>query len=82
LNFSQITDRKKSIEKNLKKFRIKNKLRKLSESSAEGKDIDTAVFKNLQMVLRTLEQEKCKGAILRSKAKWAVESDKCTKLRS
>lgn len=78
-NFSQIYSQKRAKEKKAEFYLLQNKIRKLSQRIAEGEIIDTAKFESLQMELKLLEQEKCKGAILRSKAYWAVESDRNTK---
>ncbi|CAC5416381.1 unnamed protein product [Mytilus coruscus] len=47
--------------------------------SANGNDIDIAKLESLRLELSQYELEKCRGAVLRSKAVWAVESDKNTK---
>ncbi|CAC5423428.1 unnamed protein product [Mytilus coruscus] len=44
-----------------------------------GVDIDVAKLESLKLELSAYELDKCRGAVLRSKAIWAVESDKNTK---
>ncbi|XP_071145378.1 uncharacterized protein [Mytilus edulis] len=56
-----------------------SKLQRISERIANGEMVDLAYYENLKMELSALEEERCKGAILRSKAYWATESDKFTK---
>lgn len=51
----------------------------LSERIANGEKIDIERYEALKSELSEFEIEKCRGAILRSKAQWANESDKCTK---
>ncbi|CAC5360930.1 unnamed protein product [Mytilus coruscus] len=46
---------------------------------ADGTGIDVTKLENLKLELNNYELEKCKGAVLRSKAIWASESDKNTK---
>ncbi|VDI83660.1 Hypothetical predicted protein [Mytilus galloprovincialis] len=58
---------------------ILSRLQRISERIANGEIVDLAYYENLKMELSALEEERCKGAILRSKAYWATESDKCTK---
>lgn len=51
----------------------------MSERIADGESINIENFEKLKTDLSEFENEKCRGAILRSKAQWANESDKCTK---
>ncbi|CAC5416606.1 unnamed protein product [Mytilus coruscus] len=46
---------------------------------AEGDNVNIEQYENLKLELNVLEEEKCKCAILRSRAYWATENDKCTK---
>ena len=77
--FSQIFGKDLQKKKNLEYYKIQNKLQQISEKIATGEDVDISKYENLKLELSELEEEKCKGAILRSKAFWATESDKCTK---
>jgi hypothetical protein len=43
---------------------------------ADGVNIDITKLENLKLELKNYELEKCKGAVLRSKAIWATEGDK------
>lgn len=54
-------------------------MQRFSQSIADGNCIDIEKYENLKTDLCEYENEKCTGAILRSKAQWANESDKCTK---
>lgn len=77
--FSQVFGKRIFKEKHSKFFSIQSRLQRISERIANGEIVDLAYYENLKMELSALEEERCKGAILRSKAYWATESDKCTK---
>ncbi|VDI42306.1 Hypothetical predicted protein [Mytilus galloprovincialis] len=77
--FSQVFGKRIQKEKNAEYFLLQNKLKRISERIALGEVIDVAQYENLKLDLSVYEEQKCKGAILRSKAFWATESDKCTK---
>ena len=51
----------------------------MSQSIADGNSIDIAKYEQLRTELYEYETEKCRDAILRSKAQRGNESDKCTK---
>ena len=74
-NYSQtrVKERKREY------YRIQNSIQRLSQNIADGNRIDIAKYEQLRTELYEYESEKCRGAILRSKAQWANESDKCTK---
>ena len=69
---------RKEIEKY---FNLQNKIRNISQKIAEGKSdyVDLSYFEHLKNELSTYEQKKCRGANFRSKAYWAIDSDKSTK---
>lgn len=75
---SQIYGREKQKEKNKEYFKLQNKIQELSIKSANGFPIDSIKYLELKSDLEVLEKYKCQGAILRSKAQWALESDKNT----
>lgn len=54
---------------------LNNELRKAAESNGK-KEIEKIIM--LQDQLKIIEEEKCKGASIRSKAKYAVEGERCT----
>ncbi|CAC5380623.1 unnamed protein product [Mytilus coruscus] len=60
-------------------FRLEKQINTLCEKAANGNDIDIAKLESLRLELSQYELEKCRGAVLRSKAVWAVESDRNTK---
>ncbi|CAC5415428.1 unnamed protein product [Mytilus coruscus] len=66
---------KKTRRKTLK---AKNKIQELSVKSANGIQINSEQFLELKTQLEDIETYKCKGAILRSKSQWAIESDRNT----
>ncbi|CAC5361469.1 unnamed protein product [Mytilus coruscus] len=55
-----------------------NKIQELSVKSANGIQINSEHFLELKTQLEDIETYKCKGAILRSKSQWALESDRNT----
>jgi len=73
--YSQLYSKKRSNEKNKKYNIVQNKLQNIQKQAI----IDVLKYESLKKELEDIELEKCKGAILRSKAFWAVESDKNTK---
>ena len=77
--FSQVFSKRIAKEKNSEYYCLQNKIQKLSQRIGNGENINIAQYESLKLELSILEEEKCKGAILRSKAYWATESDKCTK---
>jgi len=70
-------------QRNRKKYEKYNRLQRqfqnISESIAIGNIKDTRKYEELKQQLSELEYEQCQGAILRSKAIWATESDKNTR---
>ncbi|VDH98260.1 Hypothetical predicted protein [Mytilus galloprovincialis] len=77
--YSQIFSSKMAKENRRDFYRLERQINFLCEKAACGVDIDVAKLESLKLELSAYELEKCRGAVLRSKAIWAVESDKCTK---
>ncbi|CAG2201188.1 unnamed protein product [Mytilus edulis] len=77
--YSQIFSSKMAKENRRDFYRLERQINFLCEKAACGVDVDVAKLENLKLELSAYELEKCRGAVLRSKAIWAVESDKCTK---
>ena len=75
---SQIYGKEKQNERNREYFKIQNKLQEMSIKSANGFPIDNIKYLEMKNDLENLEKYKCQGAILRSKAQWALESDRNT----
>lgn len=67
----------KSHERNRDFFNIQRKLETEYRKPDRQQNID--LIRELQLELSNIERHQCRGAIIRSKAFWAVESDKCTK---
>ncbi|MGL5245458.1 MAG: endonuclease/exonuclease/phosphatase family protein, partial [Sarcina sp.] len=61
--------------KNAREQGIRDSLRK----ETKEKEIDVQKIIELEEKLKKIEEEKCQGARLRSKAKYTVEGEKCTK---
>lgn len=77
--FSQVLSSRLAKESRQEYYRLQNQINIFCDRTARGIDVDVAKFESLKLELSDYENEKCKGAILRSKAVWAVESDKNTK---
>ena len=77
--FSQIFSGKMAKDKRKNFYDLQNKIQRLCAVQANGGNINLEVLENLKLELSNYELEKCKGAILRSKAIWATEGDKNTK---
>ena len=75
---SQIYGKEKQKERNREYFKIQNKLQEMSIKSANGFLIDNIKKLEMKKELKNLEKYRCQGAILRSKAQWALESDRNT----
>jgi exonuclease III len=76
---SQAYGYRRNRSRNKEFYRIHNQLERYSRLIAEGKTVDMNKYEELRVELQEIEVEKCKGAILRAKAHWAIESDKNTK---
>ena len=76
---SQIFSKNLAKEKRKEFYYIQNKIQRLCAMHADGVNIDITKLENLKLELKNYELEKCKGAVLRSKAIWATEGDKNTK---
>ncbi|CAC5382027.1 unnamed protein product [Mytilus coruscus] len=77
--YSQIFSSKMAKENRRDFYRLERQINILCEKVACGVDIDVAKLEGLKLELSAFELDKCRGAVLRSKAIWAVESDKHTK---
>ncbi|CAC5423448.1 unnamed protein product [Mytilus coruscus] len=77
--YSQVFSSDLVKEKKKEFFYIQNKIQRLCALQASGIDIDVTRLEILKLDLGKYELEKCKGAILRSKATWVTEGDKNTK---
>jgi len=58
---------------------IQKQITKFHDAANSQDKFDIVKYEQLRDRLATIEYELCQGAILRSKAKWAVDSDKNTK---
>ncbi|CAG2195597.1 unnamed protein product [Mytilus edulis] len=76
--FSQVFSVNLAKEKKKDFFKLQNKIQRICAMQADGIAIDVTKLENLKLELNNYELEKCKGAVLRSKAIWASESDKNT----
>ncbi len=69
-------ERKQKMRKEERGFREKMKMELSRAEDEEGYSMETYI--EVKMELERYEREKCRGAILRSKAKYALEGEKCT----
>lgn len=76
---AQIYSKKRNKEQIQRYNRTCNKLQRFyTMASIATDDSINNIIRELEDQLEDIEYEKCKGAILRSKAQWAIESDKNT----
>ncbi|CAC5409050.1 unnamed protein product [Mytilus coruscus] len=75
---SQIYGKEKQKDLNREYYKLQNKIQELSVKSANSIQINSEQFLELKTQLEDIETYKCKGAILRSKSQWALESDRNT----
>ncbi|CAC5420779.1 unnamed protein product [Mytilus coruscus] len=73
--FSQVFSVNLAKEKKKEFFNLQNKIQRLCAMQADDIGIDVTKLENLKLELNNYELEKCKGAVLRSKAIWASEKD-------
>ena len=77
--FSQSFSKTRAKERNKEYYNLQNKMQRIAQNMANGLQVDIEKYEAIKQELAEFENEKCKGAMLRSKAQWAQESDKCTK---
>lgn len=77
--YSQILSSTIAKENKRDYYKIEKQINNLCEKASNGIDIDISKLESLKLELSNYELGKCRGAVLRSKAIWAVESDKNTK---
>ncbi|CAC5423410.1 unnamed protein product [Mytilus coruscus] len=77
--YSQILSSDLAKQNKREYYKLERQINNLCEKAASGIVIDIAKLESLKLELSNFEIEKCKGAVLRAKAIWAVESDKNTK---
>lgn len=71
--YSQSYSKRRAKERNKEYFTLQNKIKRLSENIADGEKIDIEKYEALKCELSEFDLEKCRGAMLRSKAQWANE---------
>lgn len=75
---SQLHGKNRNKKLNEKYNRIQRQLNTYTDMLSKGKNFDIEKYESLKQDLAEIENEKCQAAILRSKAFWAVDSDKNT----
>lgn len=73
--YSKVYSARIAKEKRKEHYYLQNKLKLLSQNYADGKNIDITEYENIRAELKEYESNICKGAVLRAKANWAVDSD-------
>lgn len=76
--FSKFYSKKKYRDEQQEYWDINNKLEREYSKLDRGFDVDNNNLLQLENKLKEYESRRCDGAILRSKAQWAIESDKNT----
>ena len=77
--FSQIYAKNKKKKERAEYFKLQKEFEKLSYCAANSLMFDVDKFEKIKLDLKNYEQKLCNGAILRSKAQWAIDGDKNTK---
>ncbi|VDI58973.1 Hypothetical predicted protein, partial [Mytilus galloprovincialis] len=77
--YSQILSSDLAKQNKREYYKLERQINNICSKAASGMVIDIAKLESLKLELSNFEIEKCKGAVLRAKAIWAVESDKNTK---
>lgn len=77
LSISYGKERKKIMRKDERKLKERVKIELSKAEDEEGYSIEKYI--EAKMDLERYEREKCRGAILRSKAKYTLEGERCTK---
>ncbi len=57
---------------------LRERLREELVKAEDEEEYSMEKYLEVKMALEKYEREKCRGAILRSKAKYALEGEKCT----
>ncbi|VDI14024.1 Hypothetical predicted protein, partial [Mytilus galloprovincialis] len=76
---TQVYARDKKCREKAEYFKIQNKFDKISNLAANNLEYNTNEYEEIKSKMKDFEDKICKGAILRSKAYWAVEGDKNSK---
>ncbi|CAC5361459.1 unnamed protein product [Mytilus coruscus] len=76
---TQVYAKDKKYREKAEYFKIQNKFEKISNLAANNLKYDMNEYEEIKFKMKDFEDKICKGAILRSKAHWAVEGDKNSK---
>ena len=77
--FTQVYSKDKKKKERSEYFKLQKEFEYISSCAANGTNFDANRFQELKIEMRNYEQKLCDGAILRSKAQWAIDGDKNTK---
>ena len=59
-------------------MKLKKELVREAERAEKGSEYNIEEYIRIKEELKVIEQGKCQGAIIRSRAKYAIEGEKCT----
>ena len=76
---SKVVSKDKKRAERSEYFKIQREFEKFSLAVANDEEVDINKFEEIKLKLKSYEDIICKGAILRSKAHWAIEGDKNSK---
>ena len=76
---AKIFSQRKARNERSEYFKLQRDYEKLSLQAADDINFDSNKFEEIKLKLKEYEDNLCKGAILRSKAHWAIEGDKNSK---
>ena len=76
---TQVYAKDKKKQERSEYFKLQKEFEKFSELAANNLPYDVNKFEELKLNMRKYEDKICSGAILRSKANWAIDGDKNSK---
>lgn len=77
--FSKLYGKNRARQHNEHYWRLQRNIENESRRASNNTDYDVSKLKTLESELQQIEEEKCKGAVIRSKATWALEGERNTK---
>ena len=76
---TQVYSKDKKKQERSEYFKLQKEFEKISECAANNLPYDVNKFEELKLNMKKYEDKICNGAILRSKAHWAIDGDKNSK---
>ena len=78
-NMSKKHSRSRGKKERERENNLKEEVEREEKKAGEGGNYDIEGYIRRKDELKEIEQRKCKGAIIRSRAKYAIEGEKCTR---